>query len=301
MDDGGMRFIASEVLELSLVTIPANADATIQSIKSIDAPLLAATGKEPKASDRPTPPAPGKKSNPIVKALEGKTVKKTITEQIAAFEATRVAKSTRMTEIMDTANEKGETLGAAEKTEYDDLASELKEIDDHIGRMKSMESIMISRAAPVLGSTAEDASHARAGETGVSRVVVAPKQLAKGIAFTRYVMATAMAKGNPMHAVEIFKSRQRWMDETPQVLEILKTAVTSGSTSDTTWASPLVNYQIMVDEFIEYLRPLTIIGRIAASPACRSRSRSRGRPAVRPSTGSERAPRSRSPRWLSTA
>jgi hypothetical protein len=61
MDDGGIRFIERSARAL-LVTIPANADATIQSIKSIDAPLLAATGKQPKDSDRPTPPAPGKKS-----------------------------------------------------------------------------------------------------------------------------------------------------------------------------------------------------------------------------------------------
>lgn len=36
MDDGGIRFMASEVYELSLVTIPANAAATIQTIKSMD-------------------------------------------------------------------------------------------------------------------------------------------------------------------------------------------------------------------------------------------------------------------------
>lgn len=46
MDEGGVRFIASEVLELSLVTIPANADATINEIRSIDAALLASTGTE---------------------------------------------------------------------------------------------------------------------------------------------------------------------------------------------------------------------------------------------------------------
>jgi hypothetical protein len=45
-------------------------------------------------------------------------------------------------------------------------------------------------------------------------------------------------------------------------LDILKTAVTAGSTGDSTWAGPLVNYQILTDEFIEFLRPLTIIGRI---------------------------------------
>ncbi|WP_234851560.1 HK97 family phage prohead protease [Sinorhizobium meliloti] len=70
MDDGGIRFIETEVLELSLVTVPANADAVISTIKSIDRPLLAATGKEPKANDRPTPPtdkaaAPGKTSRVV--------------------------------------------------------------------------------------------------------------------------------------------------------------------------------------------------------------------------------------------
>jgi len=55
MDTGGIRFSATEVFELSLVTIPANADATITAIKSIDAPVLAALGKEPKDDDRPAP------------------------------------------------------------------------------------------------------------------------------------------------------------------------------------------------------------------------------------------------------
>lgn len=36
MDNGGIRFLESEVIELSLVTIPANADATIQTVKAMD-------------------------------------------------------------------------------------------------------------------------------------------------------------------------------------------------------------------------------------------------------------------------
>jgi HK97 family phage prohead protease len=36
MDNGGIRFTESEIYELSLVTIPANADATIQTIKAMD-------------------------------------------------------------------------------------------------------------------------------------------------------------------------------------------------------------------------------------------------------------------------
>ena len=60
MEDGGIHFLKTEVLELSLVTIPAQQDATIQSIKSIDRKLRAASGpsvKTPKAaSGRKTQP-----------------------------------------------------------------------------------------------------------------------------------------------------------------------------------------------------------------------------------------------------
>ena len=37
MEDGGIHFLKTEIFELSLVTIPANQDATIQTIKSLDA------------------------------------------------------------------------------------------------------------------------------------------------------------------------------------------------------------------------------------------------------------------------
>lgn len=46
MDDGGLRFLSWEWLELSAVTIPANGDATINTIKSIDREALAAAGRE---------------------------------------------------------------------------------------------------------------------------------------------------------------------------------------------------------------------------------------------------------------
>jgi HK97 family phage prohead protease len=46
MDDGGIRFVETEVLELSLVTIPANQEATIQTVKSFDRAAPAASGNE---------------------------------------------------------------------------------------------------------------------------------------------------------------------------------------------------------------------------------------------------------------
>lgn len=262
MDDGGIRFIESEVMELSLVTIPANAQATIQTIKSIDAPVLAATGKETKASDRPTPPAPGKSKSVKSQAKEAKTTmtKKTITEQIASFEATRQAKSAEMDSIMEVSAEKGETLDAEQTEKYDGLVSEVKAIDDHLVRLRAHEATNKAAAVAVAEvKSAEDGSRARGG---VSVVQVRNKDLPAGIGFTRFVIAQARAKGNIMHALEIAKANEQWKSETPEVEMMLKAAVTSGSTTDSTWAGPLVNYQILTSEFISYLRPLTIIGRI---------------------------------------
>lgn len=55
MDGGGIRFIESEVFELSAVTIPANADAVITAVKSIDRTLRQKAGvAEPEI---PVPPA----------------------------------------------------------------------------------------------------------------------------------------------------------------------------------------------------------------------------------------------------
>jgi len=273
MKDGGIHFIKTEVLELSLVTIPANAEATIHTIKAIDAPVLAATGKQPKEADRQIPPALGNsktitwtaRGGGSVKLQETKAMKrKTIAEQIAAFRQTREAKAARMQEIMDDAEEKGETLSADLKQEYEDLKTDLKEVDEHILRLKDMETLNIQAAVVVNGSNQDNADSSRipVPAPAAVRVQVLPKKLEPGIPFTRYVMCTAMASGNPMQAVEIFKSRERWMQETPNVLDILKVAVTAGNTTDAVWAGPLVNYQILTEEFVEFLRPLTIIGRI---------------------------------------
>lgn len=64
MDNGGIRFNETEVYELSAVTIPANSDALITTIKSLDA----AARKEAGVPDPETP-------EPLEPAATGKTVR----------------------------------------------------------------------------------------------------------------------------------------------------------------------------------------------------------------------------------
>jgi hypothetical protein len=62
LKSGGLRFKEWEWFELSLVTIPANAEASITAIKSIDQALLAASGKQQDRVVRLL--APGVSGNP---------------------------------------------------------------------------------------------------------------------------------------------------------------------------------------------------------------------------------------------
>ncbi len=63
MDNGGIRYSETEVFELSAVTIPANSDALITTIKSIDAAARKAAGvPEPEIPQDPAPAATG---NPV--------------------------------------------------------------------------------------------------------------------------------------------------------------------------------------------------------------------------------------------
>lgn len=266
MESGGLRFQEWEWLELSAVTIPANAEATITQIKAIDDELRAKhvaadTSSQSSSGPEREEKTAGSASRKPVKAERPKmsTSKKTIAEQISAFEATLAAKSARMDEIMDAAAEKGETLDDAAKEEYDGLALDVKEINEHISRLKVRQESNVAKAAPVEAKTAEEASQSRAG---VQRVQVLPKKLPEGIGFTRYVKSLVLARGNIMQAHEIAKSNEQWKAETPDVETVLKAAVAAGNTTDTTWAAPLVQYQNLTREFIEYLWPMTIMGRI---------------------------------------
>lgn len=253
MDDGGIHFMETEVLELSLVTIPAQSDATIDAVKSIDGPVLAATGLKPSDDDRPKKKAGDSARRPItVKAQEGTKMKrKTIAEQIAGFEATRAAKAARMGEIMDEAGEKGETLDESQQQEYDGLDAEIKAVDEHLVRLRAHEKTVVASAAPATGAGPAEASQARAG----IRVEV-KSALPKGIAFTRFVIAKYVGAREMISPIEIAK--ERWPDM-PELQVALKAAVAAGTTSN---MSALVEPQIMASEFIEYLWHKTIVGRI---------------------------------------
>lgn len=184
-------------------------------------------------------------------------MKKTIDEQIADLEAARAAKFAAIEAITNKTMEEGRTKSEDERDEFESLRDEIKAIDDELADYRDMQKMNIAKATPVTqkdGASSEAATRARTGN-----YITVERNLPKGTGFTRFAMALAASRGNRLEAVEYAK---RWSDTTPEVETILRAAVTAGTTTDADWAKPLVEYQNLSNEFIELLRPQTVLGKI---------------------------------------
>lgn len=263
------HFLQWEWLELSAVTIPANAEANIQTIKMLDQEQRTASGR----NDAVFPNSRLKIFLPGVAGTQqmitgskgpelitlSKETKVNLQESIAGFESKRAASVAAMEAIMAKATEDGATLDDEDSKKYDEMKDEVKRIDDHLVRLREHEAVMVSKAKPITPTAGmqdeESKTRVKAGE-GVLR---ADPKLPPGIGMARYVKALCFAKGNYQQATEYAK---QWEASTPEVITALKTAVSAGTTTDSAWAGPLVYAQDFPAAFLDYLRPQTIIGKL---------------------------------------
>tara|TARA_B100002003_G_scaffold249158_1_gene284693 strand:- start:2163 stop:4034 length:1872 start_codon:yes stop_codon:yes gene_type:complete len=255
MDNGGIHFTKWEWLELSLVTIPANAEATITSIKSFDREQLAASGKRLPTVVRIGKPAGASASTTktfkVPKPQEGNQMN--IEEQIKGYKEAREAKAAEMVAIMEKSAEAGETLDAEQEEQYDTLQDEVTAIDKHLDRLEKMAKTNLVKAAPVQDRTGmQEAARAKA-----PAVVKSVKNDEPGLAFARFALSMFAAKGD-VGSAKAFAENKFGSDIRLQ--NVMKAAVNAGTTTSPTWAGDLVDYQNISGEFIEYLRPRTIVG-----------------------------------------
>ena len=247
---GGLRFKEWRWLELSLVDIPMNAGATILTAKSACVASL---------QNNSSPAVAGTTDTRRRGASHGDT-KLNIQEQMQTLQTNKVAKANRMQEILTKAAGEDRVTDEAEREEYDRLEIETKAMDADLGRYASLEELNL-RNAQVLRTAASPVEPVTDASKYRDRTphIELRKALPPGQAFVRYAMCLTAAKGNVMQAHEIAKARFR---DTPDVALVLKAAVDAGTTTDPAWAGPLVEYRTLADEFLELLRPETIIGRI---------------------------------------
>jgi HK97 family phage major capsid protein/HK97 family phage prohead protease len=216
-----LRLTKTEICELSLVAVPANRDATILSIKALDAPFI-----QPKEGRRTM----------------------TTAEQITELEDRRANLVGRMTAILD-----DDQMDQTKQKEYDGLEAECQTIDAKLPRLRTFEKTLLASAEPVESAMLPPRAPA----------IVRPRarvNLEPGTAFVRLAMAKAASAGDSLAAIQY---AARWRDTTPEVELLLKAATGPASTASAAWAGALVpTVQHMGSEFIDLLRPATVIGRI---------------------------------------
>lgn len=286
LETGGYHFEKWNWMELSLVTIPAQPEAMITAVKSFQdgesqEPFSDALITLLKSYDTNLPAAPGTSQIPVVKMLnhsgaseptktlpapEGNTMN--IAEQLKAYRETRAAKAAAMLAIMEKSGDAGETLDQAKAAEYDEHKSQLAALDAHIARLTEMEAINIKSAAPVVDHSGMQQRAPVAG----GAIAKVQEKLLPGIAFARYAMCLGKAKGD--HA-KAFRLAEAHYPHTENVVKLLKAqsegadlaqlmiqraTIPAGSTTDATWAAPLVYAENFAGDFINFLRPRTLIG-----------------------------------------
>lgn len=261
LSDGGLHFLQWDWYELSAVTIPMNAEANIHTIKS----LYGAASGHTVVRLKTTPGDSGNSSEP-----KGNDMK-TIQEQIAGWETKRAALVSAKGAIMQKAYDDGErTLTDEEKSEHGNLGGQLAEVDGHLVMLRDEEKSLKATARPVTPEAGTDQERAAVTRGGVPHILSIKSQDDEpGMAFARYVKCHIQSKGIPMLAENI--ARNMYPNdarlhgiigaETKRGTMFQKADVLGGSSTGTTWAAPLWQYVTIADEFLEWLRPQTIIGK----------------------------------------
>lgn len=203
-----------------------------------------------------------------------------IQQQIASYVEARKQKSAVLDGLVKKSAETGESFDAEQQKQFDEATTEIDTINKHIERLRKVEAIQAENAKAVTVDTTQAHTVAAAAATvrGNDGVIAVERKLEKGIGFARFVKFMALAKGNPQVAVELAKNQ--YPNETPlhnsikmqmgagsnsdfaNSFLVQKTAVPAAITTTANFAGSLVQYQDLVGDFVDFLRPGTILGKL---------------------------------------
>lgn len=244
MKNGGWRITEWEWLELSAVTIPANAEATITNIKSYDRRARAATGNR-RSSVRETPAGVSART-PSTRKDDPMDPRK----KLAELEVRRAELAEELKSFGDVTD-----LDDEQSAEFDAASEEFEEVEKNLTRVRRVVAALDS-AKTVDGSNRERAIESRSRVTTPAAV---KNELPKGTLFARYAMAVAAGKGSISDTMAYAK---RWDGQTPEVGNFIKAIAGSATPASPGWGSELAQPNTLVSEFIDLLMPKTVIGRI---------------------------------------
>jgi hypothetical protein len=250
---GGIQYDEYEILELSAVTIPANVEASIHTIRAIYHNLRAASG-----DTQVTPASSGHSDKSVAVAasrsikLEAKTMAtKTNAERMKDLEAKRAAEMAARDAIQSKIVEEDRTKDEAEQNAFDEHSAVIKSVDRELTDCRLIEKELISTAKPV--------SNSDGIEMHSQSIQVKAPTLPPGLGLIKRLACQLHA--DVYHRDVIAVARQ-YCGQWPQIEMDIKAAVATGTVTSATWAGNLVYAQNLASEFLEFLVPQTYLGRI---------------------------------------
>jgi HK97 family phage major capsid protein len=185
---------------------------------------------------------------------------KTVAEQLEALRATREAHEKKLSEVAQKSMDEGRSMNTAEQEEFDDLEGQIKAMDGDIERLTRLQAVMAKSATPVdpvVKTTEQPTDPVRQVRTAGPALIHSRRNDEAGLGFARFAMAMWAGKGSIASAKAFAESIFR---DDVRLNAVMKAAVAAGTTTDPTWAGNLVDYQNLNSEFMDFLRPRTILG-----------------------------------------
>lgn len=188
---------------------------------------------------------------------------KTLAEQLAALRSTREQHEKTMQDVAQKSIDEGRSMNTAEAEQFDEAEAAIKTLDADIERLTRLQASQAKSAKPAVPAVVDTK-----GNPLSYRVQTSEPKPEPGIAFARAAKCLALGHLEHTSAIEIAKSlypnQENVIAATHRLVR--KAPVAPATTTDPTWAGPLVGEESSAfADFIEYLRPRTILGRFGTN------------------------------------
>ncbi len=256
LDDGGFRFPRSRLLECSLVSVPANAEALAlaKSLGLSDDRLDSffgepARGRKSLASD---PADSGlNRSGRKRPRIRGKPIMPVkISERIVALEDDIKKDQGALQEIIDAAEQAEEGYTEEVKAQIDELSAEIAE------KTEQLKSLQKAERALAIKAVAKEEARGALAPGGRLHAVPAKKE-EPGALLVKAAVCAALGYVKTRNAIDVCK--EIYPDD-PRIEAIVKDATSPADSTTSTWAAELVQEQVA--GFVSLLTPISIFARL---------------------------------------